>query len=474
MKHLSIILTLFLFATSTLFAKVTLPEIMSDNMVLQQNAKVKIWGKSKANANITVTPSWSNEKTQTKSDKNGNWTAVLETPAGSFTKHTLTISDGEPVTLNNVLIGEVWLASGQSNMEMPLNGFRNNPIMDANETIALSGKNKGIRFVTIPKTAAMTPQETVAGSWKESTPENAAWFSATAYHFAKMLYDVLDVPVGVIVSSWGGTRVEGWTSREILESYSDVDLSEKAIEALHPMSRPLLMYNAMIKPLTNYTIKGFIWYQGESNVGRHDVYAQRLANMVKLWRNDWGLGELPFYYVEIAPWVYGDGETGTSSAYLREAQFKAQSIIPNSGMISTNDLVEKQESRNIHPQNKTEVGRRLAYMALSQTYDMKNIASRGPEYKSMELKDGKIYLSFRYADDGFNSMSDAKGFEIAGNDSIFVPADVQIDLNNRVIIVSHKEIPNPVAVRYCFRNFQIGNMANTRELPMVPFRTDNF
>lgn len=469
-------ITLFivLFFASATFAKVTLPEIMSDNMVLQQNTKVKIWGKSKANTNISVTPSWSNRNLQTKSDKNGNWVAVLETPAGSFTKHTITISDGEPVTLSNVLIGEVWLASGQSNMEMPLNGFWNNPIMDANETIALSGQNKGIRFVTIPKTAAMTPQETVAGSWKESTPENAAWFSATAYHFAKMLYDVLDVPVGIIVSSWGGTRVEGWTSREILETYPDVDLDEKAIEALNPMARPLLMYNAMIKPLTNYTVKGFIWYQGESNVGRNDVYAQRLANMVKLWRNDWNLGELPFYYAEIAPWIYGDGETGVSAALLREAQFKAQSIIPNSGMISTNDLVEKYEDRNIHPKNKTDVGRRLAYLALSQTYELKNIASHGPEYKSMEIKDGKIHLSFNHADEGFNRMSGAEGFEIAGDDKVFSPADVEIDLNNRKIIVSNKDIPNPVAARYCFRNFQIGNMANTRELPMVPFRTDNF
>lgn len=474
MRHLTIFLSLFLFTVSTLFAKVTLPEIMSDNMVLQQNSKVKIWGKSKANADITVTPSWSNKRSQTKSDKNGNWVAILETPAGSFTKHSLTISDGEPVTLSNILIGEVWFASGQSNMEMPLNGFWNNPIMNANETIALSGKNKGIRFVTIPKTAAYTPQETVDGSWKESTPENAAWFSATAYHFAKMLYDILDIPVGIIVSSWGGTKVEGWMSREILETYPDIDLSEKAIEALHPMSRPLLMYNAMIKPLTNYTIKGFIWYQGESNVGRHDVYAQRLATMVELWRKDWGLGELPFYYAEIAPWIYGDGETGTSSALLREAQFKAQSIIPNSGMISTNDLVEKYEDRNIHPRNKTDVGKRLAYMALSQTYDLMNIAFRGPEYKLMEIKDGKIHLTFNNADEGFNRMSGAEGFEVAGDDKFFVPADVEIDLNNRKIIVSHKDIPDPVAARYCFRNFQIGNMANTRELPMVPFRTDNF
>ncbi len=470
------LMTLFiaLFFASTSFAKVTLPEIMSDNMVLQQNAKVKIWGKSNPNSVITVTPSWNNVNVQTKSDASGNWIAVLETPAGSFTKHSLTISDGEPLTLNNILVGEVWFASGQSNMEMPLNGFWNNPIKDANETIALSGKEKGIRFATIPKTAAYTPQETVPGSWKESTPENAAWFSATAYHFAKMLYDVLDVPVGIIVSSWGGTKVEGWTSREILETYPDIDLSEKAIEALHPMSRPLLMYNAMIKPLTNYTIKGFIWYQGESNVGQHQVYAQRLANMVSLWRSDWDLGDLPFYFAEIAPWIYGDGADGTSAAYLREAQFKAQSIIPNSGMISTNDLVEEYEAGNIHPKNKTDVGKRLAYLALSQTYDIKNIASRGPEYKSMEIKDGKIHVSFNYADDGFNRMDGAEGFEIAGDDKVFLPADVEIDLNNRIIILSHEDIPNPAAARYCFRNFQIGNMANTRALPMVPFRTDNF
>jgi sialate O-acetylesterase len=157
--------------------------------------------------------------------------------------------------LKNILIGEVWLASGQSNMEMPLNGFWNNPIFKANETIAMAGQNKGMRFVTIPKTAAMTPQETVKGTWKECNSENAPWFSATAYHFAQMLYRTLNVPVGIIVSSWGGTRVEGWFNREILESYPDIDLSEKAINELNPMARPMLMYNAMIHPLIHYTIK---------------------------------------------------------------------------------------------------------------------------------------------------------------------------------------------------------------------------
>jgi sialate O-acetylesterase len=234
------------------------------------------------------------------------------------------------------------------------------------------------------------------------------------------------------------------------------------------------MYNAMIHPLIHYTIKCFIWYQGESNVGKHDVYAQRLANMVNLWRKDWGLGDLPFYYVEIAPWIYGDGETGTSGALLREAQFKAQSLIPNSGMISTNDLVEEYEKNNIHPRNKIDVGKRLAYMALSQTYGLKGIASHGPEYKSMEIKDGKIYLSFNYAEDGFSRVVDIKGFEIAGEDHIFYPAKVEVDLNNRMLIVSNENISKPVAARYCFKNFQIGNLYNTRELPVVPFRTDNF
>jgi len=234
------------------------------------------------------------------------------------------------------------------------------------------------------------------------------------------------------------------------------------------------MYNAMIRPLIHYTIKGFIWYQGESNVGHHQVYAERLANMVNLWRKDWGLGDLPFYYVEIAPWIYGDGETGTSGALLREAQFKAQFQIPNSGMISTNDLVEDYEKTNIHPRNKIDVGKRLAFMALSQTYGHTGVAGHGPEYKSMEIKGGKIYLSFNHAENGFSRTVGINGFEIAGDDRIFHPAKVEVDLNNRILIVSNENIPNPVAVRYCFKNFQIGNLYNTRELPVVPFRTDNF
>ncbi len=474
MKNKLLILVILSFVAGAAFAKVTLPDILSDNMVLQQSTNVKLWGKASPNSVVKVQPSWVKMTTTVKTDSKGNWQTTIQTPAATFSPQTLTFSDGEVLTLKNILIGEVWLASGQSNMEMPLNGFWNCPVKGANETIALSGQNKGIRFATVPKTPAYEPQETVAGKWMESNPNNAPWFSATAYHFAQTLYHSLDVPVGIIVCSWGGSRVESWTNRQILETYPDIDLTKKGIEDVQDWKRPLLMYNGMLKPLNNFTIKGFIWYQGESNVGKHTDYPARFAAMVELWRKDWGLGNLPFYYAEIAPWIYGDGELGTSGALLREAQFKSQFIIPNSGMISTNDLVEDYEKTNIHPRNKTDVGKRLAYMALNQTYAFKNIAAHGPEFKSMEVKDGKIILSFNYAPDGFNRENDIRGFEICGSDKVFVPAVARLDNNNLKIILSNDQIPAPVAARYGFRNFQPGNLANTRELPVVPFRTDNF
>ena len=471
MKNKLSYLMLFALLATGANAKVKLPEILGDNMVLQQNTKVKLWGDADPNKTITIKTSWSNENFHTLSDKDGKWLLWVTTPTGSYENREISVSDGEKVTLKNILIGEVWFCSGQSNMEMPLNGFWNCPILDANETIANASQNKGIRFATISKAQEYTPQSSVQGKWQVCNPETAAWFSATAYHFAKSLNRALDVPVGVINCSWGGSKVESWTNREILETYKDVDLSKEAINKIDGWLRPLVMYNGMLKPLTNYTIKGFIWYQGESNVGKHDTYAQRLANMVELWRKDWGLGNLPFYFVEIAPYQYGEGEWG---AYLREAQYKAQSLIPNSGMISTNDLVEEYEASNIHPKNKTLVGKRLCYMALNKTYGFSTVACNGPEYKSMEVKDGKAYLSFNFTQDGFSREKGINGFEIAGADKVFHPAIAVADFNKKIIVVSCEEVKEPAAVRYCFRNFQIGNLCNNRELPMVPFRTDNY
>ena len=415
------------------WAKVDLPEILSDNMVLQQQTEVKLWGTAKANAEVNISPSWTNNIYTVKTDNDGKWIAEIQTPSASYTPYTITLSDGDAITLNNILIGEVVEKNGQ-----------------------------------------LEPVDRCKGSWKVSNPANAGAFSATAFNFAMMMNRVLDIPVGIINCSWGGSTVEGWLPRDIVAQYKDIDLKkdirkEDGHDWWHHMS-PTLMYNGMLKPLQNYTIKGFLWYQGESNVGKHKTYPERLKTMVELWRKEWGLGELPFYYVEIAP--FGSRETN-GSALLREAQFKAQSIISNSGMISTNDLVEEYEKDNIHPKNKTDVGKRLAYMALSRTYGFKGMEDMGPVYKSMEIKDGAAILSFDYAKDGFNRLKGMEGFEIAGEDKVFYPAEAEV-YNNLQIKVKSDKVKNPVAVRYCFRDFKPGNVANLRELPMYPFRTDNW
>ncbi|NDW13686.1 sialate O-acetylesterase [Bacteroides sp. 214] len=469
-KHLYLGIILILSAVINAQAGIELPEIIGDNMVLQQQSNVKLWGKATPKVTITAKASWTETTVTTQADANGKWSLHLNTPAGSYHPQSIELSDGTfATTINNILIGEVWFCSGQSNMEMPLHGFWNNPIMDANKTIAQAGNYKGLRFVNIEHREADTPQENCYGKWKVSNPQEVPHCSATACHFALTLEQTLNVPVGIINCSWGGSRVEGWLPEWKLKTYPDINLVEE-MKHEHVWFRPMIMYNAMLKPLQNYTIKGFLWYQGESNVGKHDTYAQRLAEMVELWRSEWKLGDLPFYYVEIAPYNYGWGEQG---AFLREAQFKAQALIPASGMVSTNDLVEPYEANNIHPRNKTQVGERLAYMALVNTYTIQGIEDRGPVYRSMELKEGKAYLSFDYARNGFNRMDGIVGFEMAGEDRIFYPAQA-IVTGEKMVIVSCEEVPQPVAVRYGFRNFLPGNLAGTRELPVYPFRTDSW
>lgn len=460
-------------------AKVVLPQIIGDNMMLQQNTRANIWGWDKADRMITVATTWSNETYTVKTGKDGRWLVKIKTPAASYKVYEITISDGDKTTIRNVLVGEVWFASGQSNMEMPLNGFWNCPIAKSNEVIALSGENeKRIRFVKIPKTPATTPQDSVPGKWVECTPENAPDFSATAYFYADFLTHALNVPVGIIDCNWGGSRVESWSNRELCEEYGE-DLSNSIVmasfDAPNNWTRPLAMFNGMLHPLVNYTIKGFIWYQGESNVGHADQYVQRFSNMIQLWRSLWEEGDIPFYYCQIAPWLYGDGADGISSALLREAQYNAQKVIPNSGMICTNDLVQPYELSNIHPSDKQDVGMRLAFMAMNRTYGVTSISCYGPEYKSMEVKGNSVALTFDYVNNGYNRTEGIVGFEVAGADQKFYPAtQVAVDPNSHIITVKCNDVVQPVAVRYCFTNTAIGNLKNTRGLPVVPFRTDRW
>ena len=452
---------------------VELPELFSDNMVLQQNSEAKMWGWTKPQGEVVITPSWSATSQTVKADKSGKWVAQVVTPAASFAPQSITFKDTEAITLNNVLIGEVWFCSGQSNMEMPLNGFWTQPIENSNKTIAYSGKYKGIRMVTIPKNEQLKPITKTTGKWKESNPENAQWFSAVGYHFAVALTEMLNVPVGIINCSWGGSRVEGWMPEAQLDKYPDVDIKECTDESITQYHRPMIMYNGMLAPVAGYTVKGFLWNQGESNVGKDNTYAQRLADMVEIWRGLWNDNSLPFYTVEIPPHIYG-GVDGVESALLRTAQHDATKLIANSGIVSTSDLVYPYELHDIHPCKKQEIGERLAFMAMGKTYGTNGIAYESPTFKDMRIEGNTAILTFNNAPDGLTPNRNIKGFEVAGYDKVFYPADAREIGETLEVKVSSEMVKDIKSVRYCYKNFAVGQLWNIRGLPLVTFRTDNW
>ncbi len=455
-------------------AKIRPGSLIGDNMVLQQLTEARLNGKATPGATVTVTPSWDKTTHSVKAAEDGSWEISLPTPKGSFTPHTITISDGEPLVLDNVLIGEVWLASGQSNMQMPLKDFPGCCVKGGYDEIADAREKSGrIRFFTVPLTQSYSPVDTVASSWAIPSPETAPEFSAVAWHYANRLANVLDVPVGIVSAAYGGARVESWTPRDILETYPDISLDEKDIEGMTHYLRPLLMYNAMFNPIKDYTYKGIIWYQGCSNVSTWDTYAERLATMVKRWRKEIGEGDIPFYAVEIAPYEYGEPSETGNAPLLREAQWKAVEMLPNADMICINDLVEPYERHNIHPANKTDVGKRLADLALNRTYGHKEFLAGSPRYKGHTVKGNEVWVAIDSPNDGICRNYDIRGFELAGDDGVFHPADsATLHWQTNEIIVTSDKVKRPVAVRYGFRDFLPGTLHGGNYLPLIPFRSD--
>ncbi len=474
MKKVIYFLTLVAWSTCT-YATIKLPYLLGDNMVLQQQAHARIWGEATPHSTVTVVPSWTTHETKAVAAQTGHWEAYIETPAGSLMEHTLTLTDdGQPVTLHHVLIGEVWLCAGQSNMVMPLGGFDYCPIRGANLVIADAPNHPGIRMITLKPTVKLSPQEDAEGSWQQPTTENAPAFSAAAYHYALALQRTLQLPVGIITCAWGGSRVEGWLPKEILQTYEDEDLSLIGSNQTPVYLQSMLMYNALLYPCRKYTLKGFLWYQGESNVKSSSTYATRLATMVKHWRSLWQQEDLPFYYVEIAPFACEYKKEGIIGALLREAQQKALSLIPHSGMIGTNDLVEEYEAPQVHPCNKQSIGERLAHLSLNRSYGYQGIDCDYPTYKSMKIKDNAIEVTFSHAKKGLSPWVDIAGFEIADSDRVFHPAEALLNQKEHTVVVRSAAVSHPVAVRYCFRNFQKGNLISARNLPVRSFRTDKW
>lgn len=475
LKKTLTILSLAMIATGG-SAKVRPSAMIGDNMVLQQKAHARIFGEADPGSTVVVTPSWNNMPYTTTTDRTGKWCLAIDTPEGSFDKHSITISDGEPLTVSNVLVGEVWLASGQSNMQMPLKGFPGCCTEGGYDEIA-SARDKAdkIRFFTVPLTQSYTPVDTVNASWAVPSPETAPEFSALAWHLAKRMSDVLNVPVGIVSAAYGGAKVESWTPRELLETYPDVSLDPKDIEPMVHYLRPMLMYNAMFVPIKDYTYKGILWYQGCSNVSTYQTYAERLEAMVKHWRDEIAIGDIPFYCVEIAPYEYGDPSEKGKAPLLREAQRKAVERIPNSGIICTNDLVKPYERFNIHPSDKAAAGKRLCDLVLNKTYDKKQFPIESPRYKSHRFKDGAAWVAIDSPCDGICRNYDIRGFEIAGPDKIFHPADsVWLHWQTNEMVISSKAVPQPVAVRYGWRDFLPGNLHAGNYLPLIPFRTDDW
>lgn len=463
-------------------AKVRLPHLIGDNMIIQQQADVRLWGWDQPGTTVKVSTSWSTNVATAKTGKDGRWLVKVRSPKASYEPLSITFDDGEKTTINGVLAGEVWVCAGQSNMEMPVKGFWQCPVEGYNEWVVESASHRAVHSVKIPAIMRTEPQEDAQCQWRVCGPETVSNFSATGYFFARVMHQALDIPIGLIEANKGGSRVESWLTKENLQKYTSDPTDSAAIAARWPMDyhRSLLWGNGTFHPILNYTVKGILFYQGCSNVGDPgDQYSERLKLLVEQWRQQFGLGQIPFYFVQIAPYENGDVR-GDWGPRLREQQFKAAQIIPNSSIVCTNDLVYPYEFSQIHPTQKRQVGERLAWTALNRDYGFTQLCYKSSSYKDMKIEGDTVYIHLQ---DNYHTdapFEDIRGFELAGADRVFHPAKAQHFWRpgggywDEAIRLTSPEVPNPVAVRYCFRNFQLGNVINGANLPLFPFRTDNW
>jgi sialate O-acetylesterase len=456
------------------FAYVKLPAIFSDNMVLQQNAEVAVWGWADAGEKVTVHGSWMEHAVSTTTGKDGKWQVKINTP-GAGGPYSMSVQGRDLfISFANILSGEVWICSGQSNMKMAVAECNN-----AQQEVA-AAQYPQIRLFTVASDISSVPRQDCGGFWQECSP-NVVWtFSAVGYFFGRELHQKLNVPIGLINTSWGGTPAEAWTSQAALEPFKQYEPIIKAFQspeiAAEPnvpvkkfnQNTPTALYNAMLAPLIPFRIAGAIWYQGESNSPRPIEYTKLFPAMITDWRKNWAIGDFPFYYVQIAPFDY-DTEWCLNSTYLREAQLKTLSAVKNVGMAVALDIGEE---KDIHPKNKQEVGRRLALWALEKTYNKKIDSFSGPLYKSMKIENNRIRLFF----DTYGELSAREGhlseFIIAGEDKAFVPASAEID--GDTVVVWSDQVQKPVAVRYAWKNWTTASLFNKAGLPASSFRTDDW
>ncbi|MEO5682484.1 MAG: sialate O-acetylesterase [Chitinophagaceae bacterium] len=481
------------------FAEIKLPAIIADNMVLQQKSTVTLWGWASEGEQIAVTPSWNTKPVSVVAGKDGKWTISIKTgKAGG--PYSIRFAASNTIEVNNVLLGEVWLASGQSNMEFFMGKTSNGSytgVVNYPEEIK-AADYPFIRSIDVPNKVADEPQADFSGKWKICSPQTADTFSAVAYYFAREIYKATGYPIGIINATWGGTPAESWTRKEILENDSSFNVilerykkqcddypaayqkfkseqdkwkadTSKAKgaaprEPLGPRhnNSPYKLYNGMIAPLLSYTIKGVIWYQGEGNAGRAAQYRHLFPAMIENWRTDFNNKKMPFYFVQISPHRSQNPE-------IRDAQLFTLQHVPYTGMAVTTD---NGDSLDIHPRNKKLVGERLSLWALKNDYGKKDILASGPLYKSMKAEGHKLRVSFDDAAGLAAKDGEVKEFTIAGEDENFVAAKAVVEGNT--ILVWSDAVEKPVAVRFAWRNVPMPNLYNKAGLPASPFRTDSW
>ncbi|MBV8878339.1 MAG: sialate O-acetylesterase [Planctomycetaceae bacterium] len=470
-------------------AELKLHTLFADHMVLQADFACPVWGTAEAGEEISV--SIGGQKKTAKAEADGKWSLKLD-PLKAGGPHEMTVAGKTSVTVKDVLVGEVWVCSGQSNMEWVVSNSNN----FAEEKAAANFPN--VRHFLVKKNPQDAPVATLSGDWKPTTPETVGGFTAVGYFFGRELHQKLNVPVGLINTSRGGTAAQLWTSKPVLEGNAtlkpivdnfpkQMENYEKALaghkEAVEkakaenkpvpkapnkPMS-PSCLYNGMIAPVIPYGIKGAIWYQGESNAGAAKQYQTLFPEMIKNWRKDWGQGDFPFGFVQLANYLPRRDQPADSNwAELREAQTMTLSL-PKTGMAV---IIDIGDAKDIHPRNKQDVGKRLALWAQSQVYG-KDLVYSGPLYESMKVEDNKARISFKHTGSGLEAKGEKlTGFAIAGEDRTFVWADAKID-GNTVLVWSDK-VAKPAAVRYAWADNPECNLYNKEGLPASPFRTDDW
>ena len=498
---------LVLFHGLAVRAEVKLPAIIGDRMVLQREMKVPIWGWADPGEKVTVT--LGDQKVEATAGQDGRWKACLE-PLKAGGPFEMTVAGKNSLAIKDILVGEVWVGSGQSNMAMAVRNCN-----QAEQEIAAASFPK-IRLFTVKPATAPEPLTDVKGEWVECSPQTAGSFSATEFFFGRDLHKALELPVGLIHTSWGGTTAEAWTSRTVLEAdpaYRLVFERDKQFVENHPKAkenweknrekvmakfkedmekakaegkpaprpprppeepatsphRPSVLYNAMVAPLMPYAIRGAVWYQGESNAGRAYQYRKLFPALIQDWRKNWGEGDFAFLFVQLANYKARKDQPGDSDwAELREAQTMTLSL-PKTGMAAIIDIGEE---KDIHPKNKQDVGKRLALAAQAVAYG-KDVVGSGPRYDSMKVEGNKVRLSFECVGGGLVAKGEKlTGFAVAGEDKKFVWADAGLD--GATVVVSSKDVAAPVAVRYAWADNPDCNLCNKEGLPASPFRTDDW